>query len=133
MDNITLMKYWVDSANNDYEIMKILYKNKKSMWCLFIGHLVIEKMLKALYAKNNERFPYTIKTHNLLVLAEKCNLRLTNKQIKKLKTITQFNISVRYDDYKDSFKNKCTEEYISIQIKNIKEIYTWLKELLAMK
>lgn len=68
--------------------MKIMYENKRNTWSLFLGHLVIEKLLKGLYAKNNEKKPYTIKTHNLLVLAEKCNLKLTNEQLKKLQIIT---------------------------------------------
>ena len=47
MNNIDLMNYWVNSADNDYETMDILYKNQKNTWCLFVGHLVIEKLLKA--------------------------------------------------------------------------------------
>ena len=31
-----------------------MYKNKKNTWTLFLGHLVIEKLLKGLYAKKNE-------------------------------------------------------------------------------
>ncbi len=61
---------------------------------------MIEKLLNGLYAKNNKENPYTIKSHNLLALAEKCNLELTNEQVEKLQIITQFNISARYDDIK---------------------------------
>ncbi len=57
--------------------MKVMYENKKNTWSLFIGHLVIEKLLKGLYAKNNEdklkeyvkskKFaPKTFKTENKL-------------------------------------------------------------------
>ena len=69
----------------------------------------------------------------MLALAEKCNLDLTDKQIEKLQIITQFNISARYDDYKESFYQKCTDEYTSIQVENIEEVYTWLKNLLVEK
>ncbi len=89
------------------------------------------KMLKGLYAKNNNDNPYTIKSHNLLALAEKCNLDLTDRQIQKLQIITQFNISARYDDYKEEFKKKCTDEYTSEQVKNIEAVRIWLKELLT--
>ena len=51
MNNIDLMNYWFDSADNDFDTMKVLLKNKKNTWCLFLGHLVIEKILKGLYAK----------------------------------------------------------------------------------
>ncbi len=131
MDNINLMEYWQNSSDEDYNVMNVLYSNKKNSYSLFFGHLVIEKLLKGLYAKNNEESPYTIKSHNLLALAEKCNLDLTDEQVKKLQIITQFNISARYDDYKETFNQKCTDEYTSEQIKNIEEVRTWLKSLLT--
>ena len=48
------MKYWVNSSDEDYDAMQVMYKNKKNTWTLFLGHLVIEKLLKGLYAKKNE-------------------------------------------------------------------------------
>ena len=130
MNNIDLMKYWINSSEDDYDTMQAMIKSKKNVWTLFLGHLVIEKLLKGLYAKRNEKDPHAIKSHNLLLLAEKCDLDLTDKQVEKLQTITQFNISARYDDYKESFKQKCTDEYTLKQVKNIEEVREWLKELL---
>ncbi len=128
-----LMEYWLNSAERDYDTMKVMYENKKNTWSLFLGHLVIEKLLKSLFAKNNKENPYPLKSHNLLAIAKKCNLDLTDEQIEKLQVITQFNISARYDDYKETFYKKCTDEYTAIQIKNIEEVYIWLKELLMEK
>ena len=133
MDNITLMEYWINSSDRDYESMKKNFEIKQYTWALFIGHLMIEKLLKGIYAKNNIDNPYTIKSHNLLALAQKCNIELTDEQVQKLKIITQFNISARYEDYKNEFYNLCTEEYTKEQISNIEEVRTWLKELLAEK
>lgn len=133
MDSVNLVEYWIKSADSDYDTMRVMYENKKNTWSLFIGHLVIEKLLKGLYAKNNEDSPYAIKSHNLLQLAEKCNLELTDEQVNKLQIITQFNISARYDDYKESFNLKCTDEYTAEQIKNIEEVREWLKSLLIEK
>lgn len=133
MDNTNLMEYWENSSDEDYNVMKYLYSGKKNSYCLFFGHLVIEKLLKGLYAKNNKENPYTIKSHNLLALAEKCNLELTDEQVEKLQIITQFNISARYDDYKETFSQKCTDKYTAEQIKNIEEVRIWLKSLLAQK
>ena len=55
MNNIDLMKYWFESSDSDFDTMKVLFENHKNTWCLFIGHLVIEKLLKGLYAKNNKK------------------------------------------------------------------------------
>ena len=133
MTNIEVMNYWINSSDKDYDTMKLLLNNEKNTWCLFIGHLVIEKLLKGLYALKNEDNPYTLKSHNLLALAEKCELELNEDQIEKLQTITQFNISGRYDDYKESFEQKCTNEYTAIQVLNIEEVRTWLKGMLVVK
>ena len=128
MNNIDLMNYWIESSDSDYETMKILYKNKKNTWCLFIGHLVIEKLLKGLYAKNNPENPVSPKIHNLILLSQKANLKVPSEIREKIQTINTFNISARYDDYKKSFDSKCTDEYTSKQVKNIEEVQKWLKE-----
>ncbi len=128
MDNISLMEYWLNSAEKDYDTMKVMYENKKNTWCLFIGHLVIEKMLKGLYAKNNEENPISPKIHNLMLLSQKAHLNIPPEIKEKIQVINTFNISTRYDDYKNSFYEKCTNEYTSIQIRNIEEVMKWLKE-----
>lgn len=131
MNNIDLMNYWLESADEDYNVMQVLYNNKKNSWCLFLGHLVIEKLLKALYAKNNKGAPHAPKSHDLLYLSEKIGLDLTEKQEKLLNIITKFNMSARYDDYKKEFYLKCTDEYTKEQINNIEEVRIWLKNLLT--
>lgn len=67
---------------------------------------------------------------NLNIIAERCNLKLSEEQTKILFTCNSFNIATRYEDYKNEFYNRCTEEYTSEQIKNIKEVREWLKEQL---
>lgn len=117
MNNIDLMNYWLESSDEDYNVMNVLYKNKKNSYALFFGHLSIEKLLKALYAKKNKSAPYAPKSHDLLYLAEKMKLKLTERQKDLLDVITRFNISSRYDDYKREFQAKCTDEYTSKQTK----------------
>ncbi len=130
MNNIDLMNFWIESSEEDYNVMKVLYNNKKNSYCLFFGHLVIEKLLKALYAKKNKSAPHAPRSHDLLYLAEKMEIELTEKQEDLLDIITKFNMSARYDDYKKEFYAKCTDEYTSEQIKNIEEVRTWLNNLL---
>ena len=133
MNNIDLMNYWIESSDEDYDTMLYMKKGKRNTWCLFLGHLSIEKLLKALYAKNNKGAPYAPKTHDLLYLAEKIQLELTKEQKISLDIITKFNLEARYDDYKESFRQNCTNEYTAQQIKNIKEVREWLKNLLTIE
>ena len=128
MNNIDLMKYWFESSDSDFDTMKVLFENHKNTWCLFIGHLVIEKLLKGLYAKNNPENPISPKIHNLIVLSQKANLEVPNEIKEKIQVINTFNISARYDDYKKTFEEKCTNEYTTLQFKNIEEVQKWMKE-----
>ena len=128
MNSIDLMEYWFKSADEDYDTMLYMKAGKKNTWCLFMGHLVIEKLLKGLYAKNNPNDPIAPKIHNLILLSQKANLEVPAEIREKIQTINTFNISARYDDYKRTFDEKCTDDYTSEQVKNIEEVRKWLKE-----
>jgi HEPN domain-containing protein len=127
-DKIKLVEYWLESANDDYETMIAMFDSKKYNWSLFVGHLMIEKYLKAYYVSKNEDFPPF--THNLLQLALTSKLILSEDQKKFLSTVTAFNINARYDDYKMSFHQKCTPEYTSYWIEHIKDFKTWIMKLI---
>ncbi|MBN2176022.1 MAG: HEPN domain-containing protein [Bacteroidales bacterium] len=123
-----LIKYWIDGSDDDFETMTVMFDSKKYSWSLFIGHLMIEKLLKAYYVKLKSDYPPFI--HNLLRLAEKTDLELTDKVKEQLVTITAFNINTRYDDYKKSFKNQCTPEFTAEWINKLKEMRLWIKTLI---
>jgi len=125
------MNFWIESSEDDYKTMKDLHSTNNNAWALFIGHLVIEKLMKALYAKTNAEKPHAPKTHNLITLIDSCNVEVDQAKNAMLAVINTFNISARYDSYKKDFKAKATTEYTTQQIKNIEEMRTWLTQLLT--
>ena len=126
MSKEELIEYWVSSADRDFKVMEHMVETKDYVWALFIGHLIIEKLLKAYYVKTMNNNPPWI--HQLLRLAEKTDLSLTEEQKDTILLITTFNINVRYPDYKYEFYKKCTKEYTETNIGKIKELCLWLKE-----
>jgi len=128
IDKEKLIKYWIDSSDEDFDTMIDMFKSKRYSWSLFIGHLMIEKLLKAFYVNAKSDYPPYI--HNLLRLAEKADLKLDSNQKEQLVTITAFNINARYDDYKMSFKQRCTPDYTTEWIVKLKELRTWIKQLI---
>lgn len=36
MNNIDLMNFWIDSSDEDYNVMQVLYNNNKNSYCLFL-------------------------------------------------------------------------------------------------
>ena len=89
-----IVKYWIDSSEVDFLAMDNLFKNRHFTWSLFIGHLVLEKLLKAYYVKNISLEVH--RTHNLLQLAQKTRLKLCEEQQDLLDEVTTFNIKARY-------------------------------------
>lgn len=128
MDKKEIIKYWIQSSDNDYETMEYLFKGKNYSWSLFIGHIVVEKLLKAYYTKHIDmNTPYI---HDLLRIAEKSKLELSEKQKNFLDTLTSFNIKARYDDYKLKFYKICTKKFAITNITEIREFRIWIKKLL---
>ena len=102
-----LIDFWKTSSDEDFVTMEHLFNSKDYHWSLFIGHLVIEKLLKAPYVKNVDLTPPFI--HVLSRLAEKALLTLTEEQKDFLDLVTTFNIKARHPDY----KKKC---YLQINL-----------------
>lgn len=127
-----LVEHWVGSSNSDFRTMLNLFESKDYHWSLFIGHLVIEKLLKAVYIQktNSDNPP---RTHDLLLLCERSGLTTDEWKKDLLDLITTFNISARYPDYKKSFYTKCTEAFTADNISKIKELREWLILMLENK
>jgi len=108
--------------------MLSLYHSKSYGWALFLGHISIEKLLKAVYVKKfNKHSPFL---HNLYRLAELNEIELTDEQSDWLDKITSFNLNARYDDYKREFYLLCTEEFTGEWIEKIKILRSWIKQML---
>ncbi|MHB1680915.1 MAG: HEPN domain-containing protein [bacterium] len=120
-----IIRYWIESSDEDFEVMIDLFNLKKYSYSLFFGHLVIEKLLKAHYVKNVEiNVP---KIHDLLKLADKSKIELTEEQKLILKNFNTFNIKAKYDDFKKKFYEKCNKKFTNENIEKITEIRKWLR------
>lgn len=128
MDIEEHIKYWIDSSDDDFKAMIHLFEKGDNTWSLFIGHIVLEKLLKAWYVKANANTPPFI--HDLVRLAEKGNLILDDDQKDILDTISAFNIRGRYDDYKREFYKKCSNSFTKEWVSNIEEFREWIKKKL---
>ncbi len=123
-----IFAYWIETSDEDFETMNLLFRSKKYNWALFLGHISLEKLLKAYFVKNKEKHSPPI--HNLLRLAEKGGLNLTNDYADWLDAISLFNINARYDDYDREFYNRCDKEFTELWIEHINELRKWIKEKL---
>ena len=119
------INHWITISDQDYETMIHLYNSKDYHWALFMGHLVIERLLKAFVVKKTDNHsPFT---HDLRRLSKLSEIEFDDEYKRWLDTITTFNLNARYDDYKQDFYKKCTSEYTDQWISNIKTLREWIK------
>lgn len=128
MDTRELINYWIETSDRDYATMHNLYQSGDYHWALFMGHLVLEKLLKACYVTTTGN--HAPRIHDLLRLAETSQLQIDEKMADHLDIITTFNISARYPDFKQTFYKKCTRDFAYENIRRIEEVRMWLKAIL---
>jgi len=128
LDIDKIFKHWMETSDDDFNTMLVLFGSKSYHWALFMGHITIEKLLKAYFVKNKQNHaPFT---HNLYRLAELSELEINEEQAEWLFKITTFNINARYDDYKKEFYSMCTVDFTKEWIEKIKELQQWIKQKL---
>ena len=128
IDKDKLIYYWIDSSDKDFKTMEDLYHTKNNNWALFMGHLVIEKLCKALFIKRKQDYPPLI--HDLRRILKKADVEIPDENKIVLDSISRFNIRARYDDYKQSFYKICTDSFTKEWIEKIKDTRTWIKSML---
>ena len=94
------IEYWKNTANKDWIAVQNMFNSKDYVWALFASHLVLEKLCKAHWVKDNiGNHPPRI--HNLVRLVEQTKLVLAPEDLDFLRKMNDFQIEGRYPDYKD--------------------------------
>jgi HEPN domain-containing protein len=121
-------QYWLSSSDSDYEVLLNLFQLRNYNWALFLGHIVLEKLIKAYFVKKfGVHAPYL---HDLRLLAKKSEIEFPDDMTMQLDVITSFNINTRYDSLKEDFRKRCTPEFANEWINKIKTLRQWIKERL---
>lgn len=125
MDKEKQINYWLTSSDMDWQTANDIFNSDKNFhYCLFIGHLSIEKLLKAFVVEKTETFPP--KSHNLVRLAELAEIEITIEQIKLLEELNQFQLDTRYPDEKFSLYKIATKDFTTEKINKVNELRQWL-------
>ncbi len=122
------VNYWLEGADYDIGVAEAMYKKKKYPYALFMGHLALEKVLKAVVVKTTRKHaPYT---HSLEKLARKSKIDTPKQTQIKLREFMEFHFEARYPDEQKVFYKKCSRSYTKEKLQEIKEIFEWLKSCL---
>jgi HEPN domain-containing protein len=121
--------YWKKTANEDLEVIDVLFNAKKYLHALFLTHLSLEKILKALWVvKNEANFPP--KTHNLINLMNQAGLKLTEEESDFLQSMNTFQLDGRYPDYLSALYKSINRERTEEIINTAKQLFQCLHKKL---
>lgn len=123
------VNYWLESAEYDMGVANAMFKTRKYPYALFMGHMALEKLLKALVVKTTRKHaPYV---HSLEKLAKKSKINMPEHMQIKLREFMEFHIEARYPDAQKTFYKKCNLPYTREKLNEIKEVFGWLKNQLS--
>lgn len=115
------INYWRNSSREDWDVALELVASKHIRHGLFFAHLAIEKTMKALICQETKTFPP--KSHNLLILARKANLELSDEHKRLVARFDRYQLEGRYPD---SLAPAPDLEMASQELDAAKELLTWL-------
>jgi HEPN domain-containing protein len=116
------IQYWIVGAEEDWEVAQDLLKRDRVRHGLFLGHLALEKMLKAHVCRTTQEL--APRSHNLIRLAELAGIHLTSDQMDILAEMNAFNVEGRYPESLQAPPSVLEgEQYLT----RAKEVYEWLK------
>jgi HEPN domain-containing protein len=121
--------YWKKEAENNFQTALILIREKQYVMALFMFNLMVEKLLKGHWVKDNtDHFPP--RTHDLQAIHNQTEVNLPTAQYDYLAIVTRWNIDARYPDYKNKIYAIATSVYLAEQEVKVKELKTCLLETL---
>ena len=119
------VQYWLEGAEYDLSVATAMFEKGKYPYALFMAHLALEKLLKALVVRaTGNHAPYT---HSLPLLAAKAGVTIPQPKVKALARFMEFHFEARYPNDQKKFYQKCTKAFTTRNLQKMNEVFLWLK------
>ena len=123
--------YWRDLAEYDIETAKVMLDSGRYLYVGFMCHQVIEKMLKAYYAKVTGQMPPYV--HNLELLSNKAGLteQFDQGKLDFIRRIEPLNVESRYPADRELLGKALSKEKCQMILEQTTEMYRWIEQKLS--
>jgi HEPN domain-containing protein len=122
---------WIKSSNYDIRTAEHMLKTGRYIYVLFMCHLSVEKLLKALYEVALKKIPP--KTHNLVYLSKSIELEIPEKFLSTIESLNDLSIVTRYPEDMDSLVKAFKKERVSEYLNRTEGLLKWLKKDARLK
>jgi HEPN domain-containing protein len=96
------------------------------IYVIFMSHMALEKALKALVTEETQKLPP--RTHNLIDLAQRAHVVLSQEQQDFLGKINNTSVVVRYPDDLSAMVSQYPEAIAQDYLERTKELILWVRQ-----
>jgi len=119
------IEYWKQAAHKDWEVVQNLFDKANYPQALFFAHLVLEKLIKAHFVKDNAS-DYPPRTHNLVRLTSLTQLVFSMDDLLFLDKMNDYQMEGRYPDYQFLIFKICDGPHTKNLLEEVEKIRSWL-------
>lgn len=119
---------WAERAIYDLDTARAMLESRRYLYVLFCCQQAVEKMLKALITKRSQRLPPRL--HQLVRLAEKAQVLISEKQSDFLRELSAHYIQSRYPEEVEDVLTQFSAEQARQVMEKTEEMVRWLKSML---
>lgn len=117
---------FINSAMYDIQTAQDMLDKKRHVYVVFMCHLAIEKMLKALVTETKDLV--APKTHNLIYLVKLAGIKLPQHLFDFITKINNASVVTRYPEDFMELVGSYTKEVAQEYLKNSEETLNWLSQ-----
>lgn len=118
MNKVEHISWWKDEAQRTWETALYNQTGGMNLFALFLFHLTVEKLLKAVWVKHNiDNIPPRIR--DLIYLYNQTDLTLENNWSDYLSVVSEWNIESRYPDYKLKNYERASAKYVEEHLRKL--------------
>src|SRR4030043_2216009 len=114
-------KYWLETAEYDFDTAKAMFRTRRYLYVIFMCHLCLEKMLKGCVVQHTNIFPPY--THSLSKLVSLAGLQLPKELNNFIAELSEQSVVTRYPENLKQF----TRDRARLCLEQTEKVLTWLK------
>jgi HEPN domain-containing protein len=114
------------SSEYDLTTARHMFNTGRYVYVVFMCHIAIEKLLKAIVAETTDRVPP--RTHNLLYLGKLANINMPQDLFDFIAKINNASVVTRYPEDFSQLIESYPENIVKEYLENTEKVLTWLKQ-----
>ena len=122
---------WLAQVDYDIATAEQMLHAWRYIYVIFMSHMALEKALKALVTEETQKLPP--RTHNLIDLAQRAHVVLSQQQQDFLGKLNNTSVVVRYPDDLSAMVSQYPEAIARDYLERTKELILWVRQDLRLQ